>query len=252
MNVIEVKDLSKVYRRYIRFRFRAADLLSLGLAKAHYVKRALNGVTLNVAKGEALGLIGENGCGKSTLLKVLAGTCYPSGGEARVAGRVAALLELGTGFHPHFTGRENALLQASLHGLDAQECRGLMPFIEDFAGLGEGMNQLLRTYSSGMVVRLAFAAAVAVEPDLLLVDEAMAVGDAEFQHRCMTRMNEFKRNGRTILFVSHKMSQVRAFCTRVVLIEDGQVALDGPADQVCDEYERRVLERRAKLEAAHA
>jgi ABC-type polysaccharide/polyol phosphate transport system ATPase subunit len=248
MNVVEVRDLRKVYRHYQRFRFRAVELMTLGLAKTHQPFWALDGLTLEVPKGEVVALVGENGCGKSTLLKILAGTCYPSSGQARVAGRVAALLELGTGFHPHFSGRDNALLQASLHGLDPQECRRLMPFIEEFAGLGEGFDQMLRTYSTGMVVRLAFAAAVAVEPDLLLVDEALAVGDAEFQQRCLDRLRLFKEQGRTIIFVSHNLEVVRSFCSRAVLMERGRMVMDGHPSRVCEEYERRVGERRLSRE----
>ena len=236
LNAIEVSSVSKSYRRYERFRFRALELLSFGLAKRHRRHEALRDVSLSVAPGEVLGLVGSNGCGKSTLLKVIAGVCYPDRGGARVRGRLASLLELGTGFHPHFTGRDNALLQAALQGLGPEECRAVLPRIEAFAGLGEAFDDLLRTYSSGMVVRLAFAAAVAVEPDVLLVDEALAVGDGEFQRRCLERMNHFKAQGRTIVFVSHDLGLVRSFCTRALWLRDGQVALDGPAAAVCDAY----------------
>jgi lipopolysaccharide transport system ATP-binding protein len=245
LNAIEVRGVTKTYRRYERLRFRALEMLTLGLAKQHKKHVALDGMDLDVAPGEALALVGRNGCGKSTLLKVTAGVCYPDRGTAKVEGRLASLLELGTGFHPHFTGRDNALLQAALQGLGPAECRRVLPHIEEFAGIGDAFDDLLRTYSSGMVVRLAFAAAVAVEPDVLLVDEALAVGDADFQRRCLERMKHFKAQGRTIVFVSHNLAQVREFCTRALLIEDGKAVLDGDPATVCDEYERRVAARRA-------
>jgi ABC-type polysaccharide/polyol phosphate transport system ATPase subunit len=243
-HAIEVRDLTKVYRRYERFRYRFREILTLGLVRGHRKLHALDGVSVSVKQGEALALIGDNGCGKSTLMKVLAGVCTPNEGDVDVRGRVASLLELGTGFNLHFTGRENALLQAALHGLNEKECAALLPFIEDFAGVGDAFDQPLRTFSSGMVVRLAFAAAVAVEPDLLLVDEALAVGDAEFQARCIARMTEFKEMGRTIVFVSHDLHAVRSFCTRALLMEHGRVLKDGLPSDVCAEYEAMVASRK--------
>jgi ABC-type polysaccharide/polyol phosphate transport system ATPase subunit len=245
LNAIEVRGVTKTYRRYERFRFRALELATLGLSRHHRAHHSLRNVDLDVAKGEALGVIGENGCGKSTLLKVMAGVCHPELGSVRVRGRVASLLELGSGFHPHFTGRDNAVLQAALHGLSPAESRTVLPFIEDFAGIGDAFDDLLRTYSSGMVVRLAFAAAVAVEPDILLVDEALAVGDEDFQRRCLDRMLHFKEQGRTIVFVTHSLHHVLDFCTRAVLLEQGRLALDGAPDAVCAEYLKRVDQRAA-------
>jgi len=245
LSSIQVRSVTKTYRRYERFRYRALELLSLGLVQRHRAHHALREISLTVAPGEVLGLVGPNGSGKSTLLKVIAGVCHPDRGEVAVGGRLASLLELGTGFHPHFTGRDNAILQCALHGLGRDECRALLPFIEGFADIGEAFDDLLRTYSSGMALRLAFAAAVAVEPEVLLVDEALAVGDAEFQARCLERMNGYKRQGRTIVLVTHSLPLVRSFCTRAALLEHGTIVLDGAPDQVCDDYERRLAGRRA-------
>jgi lipopolysaccharide transport system ATP-binding protein len=238
MNVIEIKNLSKCYRRYERFRFRARELVTLGLMKGHHPHYALQGLNLQIQRGEVLGVVGGNGCGKSTLLKILAGVCHPSSGEFKVQGQVAALLELGAVFNPHFTGRENALLQAAMHGLDKARCLQMLADIEAFAGLGEAWEQPLRTYSSGMVVRLAFSTAVAADPDILLVDEALAVGDAEFRGRCMARMEQLKAQGRTIILVSHNLDVINSFCTRAVLIERGQLIMDARPETVVTEYLR--------------
>ena len=197
---------------------------------------ALSHVNFSVRSGEVVGIIGRNGAGKSTLLQVVCGVLLPSSGERIVRGRIAALLELGAGFNPELTGRENVRLNGPLLGLSSAEVDAAMPAIEDFAGIGDYIDQPVRSYSSGMFMRLAFSMATSVEPDLLIVDEALSVGDGAFAHKSFERIMALKARGATILFCSHSMFQVEALCTRALWMEAGAVRFDGPARQATVEY----------------
>lgn len=198
---------------------------------------ALQGVDLEVRRGEVLGIVGRNGAGKSTLLQLLCGTLTPTAGEVGVRGRVAALLELGAGFNPEFTGRENAVMNATLLGLSAREVQERLPQMLAFADIGSFVDQPVKTYSSGMFVRLAFAVATSVEPDILIIDEALSVGDGAFARKSFDRIMELRRAGATILFCSHSMYQVEALCQRALWLEAGRVRALGGASEVCGAYQ---------------
>jgi lipopolysaccharide transport system ATP-binding protein len=200
---------------------------------------ALQGVDFELRGGEVLGVVGRNGAGKSTLLKILSRITAPTRGRARVRGRVASLLEVGTGFHPELTGRENIFLNATILGMTRGEIQRKLDAIVEFAGIGRFLDTPVKRYSSGMYVRLAFAVAAHVEADILLVDEVLAVGDAEFQKRCMGLMGEVARGGRTILFVSHNLTALRNLCTQGLLLQAGQVAAQGPIAEVLEQYVAR-------------
>lgn len=202
---------------------------------------ALKDVDLKVAEGEVLGLIGANGAGKSTLLKVLARITPPSAGSVRLTGRVGSLLEVGTGFHPELSGRENIYLNGAILGMPRREIQTKFDDIVAFSEMGRFLNTPVKRYSSGMYVRLAFAVAAHLEPEILLIDEVLAVGDAAFQKRCLGRVGEVARSGRTVVFVSHNMGVIRSLCDRGVLLEAGEVADDGPAGRVVDSYLKSVL-----------
>lgn len=197
---------------------------------------ALREVSFTVNRGEVIGLIGRNGSGKSTLLQILAGTLQPSQGAVQVNGRVSAILELGTGFNPELTGRENVRMAATLQGLTGQAAERMTARVAEFAGIGQFFDQPVRNYSSGMFVRLAFAASIGVEPEILIVDEALAVGDTAFQSRCYRAMQDIRNRGATILFVSHDIFTVQSFCDRVVLLDAGQMERIGPAKEVVHRY----------------
>jgi lipopolysaccharide transport system ATP-binding protein len=203
-------------------------------ARRHW---ALRDVDLQVARGEVVGVVGRNGAGKSTLLQLLCGTLAPTTGSVAVRGRVAALLELGAGFNPQFTGRENALLNAALLGLSAEEARARLGDMLSFADIGEFADQPVRTYSSGMFMRLAFAVATSVEPDILVIDEALSVGDGAFARKSFERIMELRAGGATILFCSHSMYQVEALCERALWLDGGTVRMSGPASEVCGAYQ---------------
>jgi lipopolysaccharide transport system ATP-binding protein len=198
--------------------------------------QALQGVSFVLQRGEALGIIGANGSGKSTLLQMVAGVLQPTEGEVQVNGRVAALLELGSGFNPELTGRENIAINAAILGLTDAQIAERLPAIEAFADIGPYIDQPIKSYSSGMVVRLAFAVQVHIEPDVLIVDEALAVGDAAFQAKAMAKVDEILRRGTTLLFVGHDLNVVKAFCHRAMLLEHGRVAMEGLPDEVITEY----------------
>jgi lipopolysaccharide transport system ATP-binding protein len=197
---------------------------------------ALHNVSFEVRRGEVIGIIGRNGAGKSTLLKILSGITEPTAGYAEVHGRVGSLIEVGTGFHPELTGRENVFLNGSILGMSRAEIRRRFDQIIDFAETGPFLDTPVKHYSSGMYMRLAFAVAAHLEPELLLIDEVLAVGDAEFQKKCLGRMNEVSREGRTVLFVSHNMHAVQRLCTRCVLLERGRVLAAGPTAAVVTQY----------------
>jgi ABC-2 type transport system ATP-binding protein len=198
---------------------------------------ALKDVSFLVKEGETLGIIGANGSGKSTVLKLAAGIMEPNEGEITVSGRVCPIIELGTGFHPDLTGRENVFLNASLLGLSGQETRERLPQIVEFSGISPFIDTPVKRYSSGMYVRLAFAIAVHTEPDILLVDEALAVGDADFQEKCLDRMRELQANGTTIVLVSHNLKLIQEYCTRAILLNKGRLEADGPPRAVVEAYE---------------
>jgi lipopolysaccharide transport system ATP-binding protein len=204
---------------------------------------ALRDVSFTVDAGKAFGVIGSNGSGKSTLLKLLAGTSKPTTGSLQVHGRVSALLEIGAGFHPDFTGRENAYLNGSLLGLSRKRMTEVMPQIESFADIGRFFDAPVKTYSSGMYMRLGFAVAVHLEPDVLLVDEVLAVGDEYFQHKCFAKIEEFRKSERTILLVSHDLNAVARLCERALWLDNGTVAAIGPTRDVINEYHRTVGEK---------
>ncbi len=237
-------DLRGVSKRYLLFgRRRDRALALLGRTQKLDSVTALQGVDLGVRPGEAVGIIGENGSGKSTLLRLVAGISRPDEGSVHVVSPVAAILELGLGFHPEFTGRENALLYGSLLGIDAEAMTARLDDVLAFAELGAFVDQPLRTYSSGMTARLAFAVATNVDPRVLVVDEALAVGDGAFQKKCIDRMVRFRDEGRTVLFCSHAMYLVTGFCSRVVWLHQGRVRNDGRAREVVEEYEAYLMQR---------
>lgn len=214
------------------------------MAPRHHLKWVLQGLNFEIAQGEAVGIIGINGAGKSTLLKLITGTAQSTTGSVVVTGRVAALLELGMGFHPDFTGRQNALMAGQLIGLSVEEVTRLMPQIEEFAEIGEYIDQPVRVYSSGMQVRLAFSVATAVRPGILIIDEALAVGDVFFQQKCFERIRAYCQAGTTLLFVSHAMGAVYSLCNRAILISEGRIALDSTPREVIDLYNAHVLHQR--------
>jgi len=201
---------------------------------------ALKGISFVIREGETVAIIGRNGSGKSTILKIIAGVYRPTGGEIRVSGQVGALIELGAGFHADLTGRENIVLNGLLLGLSKQEIQSREEQILDFAGLGEFIDSPVKQYSSGMFMRLAFAVATEVDPDILLIDEILAVGDEEFQKKCSARIEDFRGRGKTIILVSHSLAAVRKLCQRALMIDGGMLLADGPADEVAARYEQHM------------
>lgn len=233
---VAARDLGKRYELYAQPRDRLRQVL-WGTSRTFYdTVQALDGVSFSVDRGETVGIVGQNGSGKSTLLQILAGTLQPTQGSCQVQGRVAALLELGAGFSPDFTGRENVYLNAAILGFQRAETDARFADIAAFADIGDFIDRPLKTYSSGMYLRLAFAVAVSVDPDVLLIDEALAVGDLRFQIKCLERMRVLQQRGVTILFVSHSVELVRRFCQRCLWLEDGRLRLDGPAATVTERY----------------
>jgi ABC-type polysaccharide/polyol phosphate transport system ATPase subunit len=242
MPAILASHLSKKYAIYSHPRDKLIELLHIG-GPRHREFWALQDITFTVEKGQTLGIIGRNGSGKSTLLQILAGIMRQTRGDCHVAGKVAALLELGAGFNPEFTGRENVFMNGAILGIEKRRMQQRFDDIARFAEIGEFMEQPVKTYSSGMFMRLAFAVAVNVDPDILLVDEALAVGDLIFQHRCMHRMNRLRASGKTTVFVTHDLTAVTRFCDRALLLDDGRLLEDGPADQVVQKYRALVFDR---------
>jgi ABC-type polysaccharide/polyol phosphate transport system ATPase subunit len=237
---VELRSVGKAYRLYAHPRHRVLELLSFGRRTYHTDFWALRDVDLRLRRGTTVGVIGRNGSGKSTLLQVVAGIVQPTSGQVVVNGRVACLLELGAGFSPDFTGRENVLMYGAVMGLSRRAALERLPAVEAFAEIGDFMDRPVKTYSSGMFVRLAFAAAIHVDPDVLLVDEALAVGDIAFQHRCLRRIREFQAQGKTILFVSHDVAMVKAVCTEAILLEAGRVQAAGDPADVVNRYHARL------------
>ena len=236
MNAVEVKSIGKRYPLNTSPSARLRQLFFPNYRPDEDAFWALRNVSFHVAQGEVFGVVGANGSGKSTLLQIIAGIVKPTEGEVTVNGRLAALLELGSGFNPEFTGRENINLNASILGLSQAETDSKMSTIEHFAGIGSFIEQPIRTYSSGMVLRLAFAISAHVDPEVLIVDEALAVGDIAFRQRCMRRIHELRDKGTTILFVSHDTGDVKALCDRCLWLQEGEVGMVGPTDQVVAKY----------------
>lgn len=234
--VIDAKDVKKKFRVYfdkgssLKERF-------LNRKRNRYEERwVLNGVSFSVRRGEALGIIGQNGCGKSTMLKLLSRIMYPNGGSIEIKGRVSSLIELGAGFHPDMSGRENIYINASIFGLSKKEIDKRLQSIVDFSELHEYIDNPVRTYSSGMYTRLAFSVAVNVDADILLIDEILAVGDASFQSKCFKKMEEIKNQGTTIILVSHSMGDVEKICDKAIWIKSGLIERSGTPGEVVSEY----------------
>lgn len=238
---VRVQGLTKSYRVFGQSGDRLKQAVSFGRRQYYRRFTALDDVSFEIPRGETVGIIGRNGSGKSTLLQIVCGILKPSAGRVEVRGRVSALLELGAGFHPDFTGRENARFLATLLGLAPAQLEVRLPSIEAFADIGEYFEQPVRTYSSGMFVRLAFAVAAAVDPDVLVVDEALSVGDAQFQAKCFRRLEELKALGATIVFVSHALEQVVHLCDRALLLERGRLVGDGSPTDVTRSYLERAF-----------
>jgi len=247
---VRVDSVSKQYRIYDRPADRLKETLTRGRWKAHREFWALKNISFEVEAGTTTGIVGPNGSGKSTLLQIITGTLEPTHGSVSIEGRVAALLELGAGFNPQFTGIENIFMNASLMGFSGAETENLLPEIASFAEIGDFIYQPLKTYSSGMYVRLAFAVAIAVAPQILIIDEALAVGDAVFQHRCMRRIKEMQENGTTILFVSHDPASVRALCNRAILLNLGEKIAEGKPPDVLNRYQKIIMARQQAYEAS--
>ena len=241
-DAVVAEHVGKTYRLHRERRRTLKEVVLRQYAPADDVQ-ALQDVSFAVDPGKAFGIVGANGSGKSTLLKLLAGTSKPTTGTLQVTGRVSALLEIGAGFHPDFTGRENAYLNGSLLGLSRKRMTELMPQIEAFADIGRFFDAPVKTYSSGMYMRLGFATAVHVEPDVLLVDEVLAVGDEYFQHKCFAKIEEFRKSERTILLVSHDLNAIARLCERTLWLDGGRVAGLGPTRDVINEYHRTVGEK---------
>jgi lipopolysaccharide transport system ATP-binding protein len=236
MGTIVVSKLGKAYKQYPTRWSRLLEWVTPGNAKRHQLKWVLQDINFTVSAGEAVGIIGINGAGKSTLLKLITGTTQPTTGSVHMTGRVAAMLELGMGFHPDFTGRQNAFMAGQLLGISSEDIARLMPEIEAFAEIGDYIDQPVRVYSSGMQMRLAFSVATAIRPDILIVDEALSVGDAYFQHKSFDRIREFRKHGTTLLIVSHDKGAIQSICDRAILLNAGHLAMEGEPEAVMDYY----------------
>ena len=240
-NALTVSHVGKAYKRYPNKWARAWEWVSR--RTQHEKTWVLKDIDFSVKPGEAVGIIGVNGAGKSTLLKIITGTTQPTTGSVQSSGRVAALLELGMGFHPDFTGRQNVFMAGQVLGLSQAEIAEHMPAIEAFAEIGDYVDRPVRLYSSGMQMRLAFSVATAVRPDLLIVDEALSVGDAYFQHKSFDRIRQFREQGSSLLIVSHDRSAIQGLCDRAVLLEQGTVHMDGTPEAVMDYYNALIAMR---------
>lgn len=247
-NAIIVSHLSKKFQIYDKPRDRLLQMLTLGRKHFYREFSAVKDVSFTVAKGETVGIVGRNGSGKSTLLQLICGTLNPSGGDIKTYGRVAALLELGSGFNPEFSGRENVYMNAAVLGLSKAETDARFDEIERFAEIGEFIDQPVKTYSSGMMVRLAFAVAINVDPQILIVDEALSVGDERFQRKCFARIEAIKSTGATILFVSHSGNAVIELCDRAVLLDAGEKLAEGPPKFIVGQYQKLLYAPADKVE----
>ena len=238
---IKVTNVSKIYKLYDTPAARLKDALGLSRKQAYREHAALHDITLEIKKGETVGIIGTNGSGKSTLLKIITGVISQSRGEVEVAGRISALLELGAGFNQEYTGIENVYLQGTMMGYTREEIQGKMEAILEFADIGDFVHQPVKTYSSGMFVRLAFAVAINIEPEILIVDEALSVGDVFFQSKCYRKFEEFKEMGKTILFVSHDLSSITKYCDRAILLNKGVKVMEGTPKEAVDRFKMALV-----------
>ena len=241
-SVIQIQNVSKVYKLYETPIDRLKEALHPGGKKYHRDFFALHDISFDVKKGETVGIIGKNGSGKSTLLKIITGVLTPSMGKISVSGRISALLELGAGFNPEYTGLENVYLQGTMMGCSHEDMCERVPEILKFADIGEFINQPVKVYSSGMFIRLAFSVAINVDPDILIVDEALAVGDMSFQAKCMTAFKRMQQKGVTVLFVSHDTASVKSLCSRAVWLEAGVIKRVGNAGEIAEDYMRTMRE----------
>ncbi|MBZ0158638.1 MAG: ABC transporter ATP-binding protein [bacterium] len=245
MFAIEARQVSKAYRIYASPKDRLKEFICRGRRSYHQPFWAIRDVSLQIKTGSTIGLIGDNGAGKSTLLQLVAGVLRPTAGQVTTHGMISTILELGTGFNHEFTGRENAMMSGTILGIPPQEMEQRLSEIADFAEIGDFFDRPIKIYSSGMYVRLAFAVATSVDPDILIVDEALAVGDQYFQKRCIDRIERFRKAGKTILFCSHSLYQVRMVCSEAIWLKDGQVAKAGDTASVIAAYENYLRERDA-------
>lgn len=235
MNAIEVKNLSKSYALHLSTKEFLREILT-GRRRSGEEVVALHDISFSVEKGHTVGIVGPNGSGKSTLLQLICGIARQTAGELNVDGRISALLELGAGFSPECTGRDNVYMVGALQGFSRREMSSRMKEIEEFAEIGPFMDQPVKTYSSGMFLRLAFATGITVDPDILIVDEVLAVGDIYFQHKCMMHLAKFQQRGKTVVFVSHDVGQVKALCDQALYLREGELIRQGPAGEVVDQY----------------
>lgn len=233
---IKVNNLTKIYPIFEKKGDRLKEALSLTRKKYHSDFYALNNISFEIKKGETIGILGQNGSGKSTLLKILSGVLTETSGSCEVNGKISALLELGTGFNGEMTGIENIFLNGTIMGLSKEEIEGKVEKIAEFANIGDFIHQPVKTYSSGMFARLAFAVAINVEPEILIVDEVLSVGDLKFQIKCMKQMKRMMEGGATVLFVSHDINAVRRFCSRAIWINGGRIEKNGDVNTVADQY----------------
>lgn len=250
--VLRIEGVSKQYRIYDHASDRLKEMVTRGRWRTHREFWALRDVSFEVERGTTFGIVGPNGSGKSTLLQIIAGTLQPTTGTIQHGGRISALLELGSGFNPEFTGLENVFMNASLMGFSHAETEAMIPYIERFAEIGEFINQPVKTYSSGMYVRLAFATAISAMPQILIVDEALAVGDAVFQHRCMRRIREMQESGMTILLVSHDPNAIRALCSQALLLNGGRMEAIGKPVDVLNRYQKLIMARETAYQMSEA
>jgi len=244
MNAIEVQNLEKIYRLYPTPMDRLKELLIR--KKRHRDFYALNDVSFIVEKGQRVGIIGQNGSGKSTLLKIICGVLRATNGRVHTNGRIAALLELGAGFNPEFTGRENVYMNGALLGFSRSEMERRFPKIEAFAEIGDFIDRPVKTYSSGMFVRLAFSTAINVDPEILVIDEALSVGDMYFHHRCVSKMESFRDDGITILLVTHDINLVKGFCDKAMLMSAGKLVASGDPEYITEQYMMETRQRQAR------
>ena len=235
---IEVRNVVKIYKLYDKPKDRLKEALGLGRKQVHKRHYALNGISLCINRGETVGIIGTNGSGKSTILKIITGVLNPTSGEVYVDGRISALLELGAGFNQEYNGIENVYLNGTMMGFSEKEIDQKLPEILEFADIGDYVYQPVKTYSSGMFVRLAFAVAINIDPEILIVDEALSVGDVFFQAKCYHKFEDFKQQGKTIVFVSHDLSSISKYCDRVFLLNKGILLGEGPPKAMIDAYKR--------------
>ena len=244
---IKVNDVSKLYKLYDKPSDRFKEALGLTKEKKYKEHYALHNVSFDVKKGQTVGIIGTNGSGKSTILKIITGVLSATEGDVEVEGRISALLELGAGFNQEYTGMENIYLNGTMMGYTREEVDARVQMILDFADIGDFINQPVKSYSSGMFARLAFAVAINVEPDVLIVDEALSVGDIFFQNKCFRRIENLKEKGVTILYVSHDLASVKEMCDKALWLEHGQIKMYGDCTEVCNEYSNALLRNKDEM-----